>query len=431
MFELKFKIKSLSRAKLLFFNASRLGLLILLVLSVAPIEEATAPEFLEGWNNRKVCTVAQVTGLGTLFDYQINFTVHYGAGTDSDQHIYLDGKCQADFDDLRITATDNTLWAAWAETDFYFTGDNATIWTKVEDDIGAGSIEFYLYYGNDAVSSYWNGTDTFLAWDDFDVGYNIGDPLNARWQISDEPDVGEKLEIASMAGIGRPNLGLMVREEAVDLPIRFYQSFDPYIEYENIAVHFHVRPDFTGLGQTYPWVDGTSYYSAKVDSGNSYEYQTAVDNNFVPAIQLLDDTWYHLTTYLHGNATGDADVRLDYSTIHNGGLKTDDNGYVRCRFTVAFANVGRFYIDEFFVRRAKWTGFPEAPPAMTWGDEEESIQALFTWQLRIMFLFMGLACVFVPIALIAGRYIKGGNILGACVVLVVGFALLMASGSPM
>jgi hypothetical protein len=106
----------------------------------------------ESWLYRQNVTVTGSDDAGT--DYQVMLTVPYSS------------RMQTDFDDLRFTAYDGiTEWDYWIET--YTASTTATVWVEVRDDLGS-NVVFWMYYGNDAVATASNGTNTFIFFDDFE-----------------------------------------------------------------------------------------------------------------------------------------------------------------------------------------------------------------------------------------------------------------------
>lgn len=106
-----------------------------------------------GWSKRKPITISSSSA---LTDYQVKLTVTY----DSDM--------QADFDDLRFTAFDETtLLSYWIEskTD----SSTATVWVKVPS-LANGNTSIYMYYGNSSATSASSGANTFVLFDDFNDG---------------------------------------------------------------------------------------------------------------------------------------------------------------------------------------------------------------------------------------------------------------------
>jgi hypothetical protein len=121
--------------------------------------------WLTGWRYRKSHVINPASGAGT--NYQIKITVHYGSGTDSGEHVYLNGKCRTDFGDIRFTRSDGiTLLDYWMERKV--DGDNAVFWVEVADDLSTTSQTIYIYYGNPSATTTSNGDNTFLLFDHFE-----------------------------------------------------------------------------------------------------------------------------------------------------------------------------------------------------------------------------------------------------------------------
>ncbi|KYH37355.1 MAG: hypothetical protein AYL29_005860 [Candidatus Bathyarchaeota archaeon B24] len=128
-----------------------------------------AEGWLTGWQYRKSHTIIGSTA-GAVTDYQVKITVHYGAGTDSGADVYLDGKCQPDFDDIRFTASDGkTLLSYWIEEKV--DGNYAIVWVKIPSiPEYPDSVIIYLYYGNLTATSISDGESTFPFFDDMESG---------------------------------------------------------------------------------------------------------------------------------------------------------------------------------------------------------------------------------------------------------------------
>ena len=115
---------------------------------------------LEGWNYRKSHIITHPTG--GLTNYQTKIRVYRTTGTDSADTVYVGDKCLADFGDIRFTNSAGDELSYWMET------SNATyadFWVKL-DNITT-SATFYIYYGNNWVSTTSNGNTTFDFFDDF------------------------------------------------------------------------------------------------------------------------------------------------------------------------------------------------------------------------------------------------------------------------
>ncbi|GAH04083.1 unnamed protein product, partial [marine sediment metagenome] len=132
-------------------------------------------DWLTDWSNRKSI---ELTGssVGQQTDYQVGVKVYYGAGADGTEivnavtfsKIYVDSKCQTDFDDIRFTTSDGSTeldYKILEKTD----SNNAVIWVEIDTiPVDPDTVIFYIYYGNGGVSTTSNGDDTFLLYDHFD-----------------------------------------------------------------------------------------------------------------------------------------------------------------------------------------------------------------------------------------------------------------------
>jgi hypothetical protein len=96
----------------------------------------------------------------------MELTVHKGSGTSTGSDIYLNGRCKADFSDIRFTNADGTtLLDYWIEN---YTSSSAIIWVELDSlPASPNSARFYIYYGNQSALSASNGSNTFILFDDF------------------------------------------------------------------------------------------------------------------------------------------------------------------------------------------------------------------------------------------------------------------------
>jgi hypothetical protein len=118
--------------------------------------------WLSGWSLRKSHEIAGSTA-GPQTDYQVRITAYYGVGTDTGESVYLNGKCRADFGDVRFTASDGTtLLNYWIET--YTASSSAVFWVKVPYiPASPDTATIYIYYGNPSATTTSNGEATFPA----------------------------------------------------------------------------------------------------------------------------------------------------------------------------------------------------------------------------------------------------------------------------
>jgi len=183
------KHKFLSLFLILFLFVSQLA-----VLQFVPNVKAN-PGWLTGWQYRKSHVINYAAGAGTL--YQKRVKVWYGSGTDSDENVYVAGKCRTDFGDIRFTDDDGTtLLDYWMESKV--DSDYAIFWVEVADDLSTIAGTIYCYYGKADATSISNGDNTFRLFDHFDDG-----SLNtAKW---DEGGVGTAVESGTVLTITSGN----------------------------------------------------------------------------------------------------------------------------------------------------------------------------------------------------------------------------------
>jgi len=124
--------------------------------------------WLTGWQYRKSHEIIGSTA-GAQTDYQIRIKVNFGSGTDSGENVYLNGKCKADFGDIRFTADDGeTLLSYWMEEKV--DGNYAIFWVKVPSiPASPNTVIIYIYYGNAGAMTTSDGNATFLFFDEFNT----------------------------------------------------------------------------------------------------------------------------------------------------------------------------------------------------------------------------------------------------------------------
>jgi hypothetical protein len=124
------------------------------------------PSWLEGWQYRKKHVINPASGAGA--NYQVKIIAHYGSGTDSGEHVYLNNHCRTDFGDIRFTKNDGlTLLDYWMESKV--DGDYAIFWVEIADDLSSNPVTIYVYYGNTDATSISNGEATFVFFDHFET----------------------------------------------------------------------------------------------------------------------------------------------------------------------------------------------------------------------------------------------------------------------
>jgi hypothetical protein len=139
---------------------------LLVTLEPPLIARKITVPWLVPWHYRKKHVINPASGAGT--GYQIRITAHYGSGTDSGEHVYLNSHCRTDFGDIRFTRKDGlTLLDYWMERKV--DGDYAVFWVEIADDLSSNPVTIYVYYGNPDATTTSNGEATFVFFDHFET----------------------------------------------------------------------------------------------------------------------------------------------------------------------------------------------------------------------------------------------------------------------
>ncbi|MFX0206349.1 MAG: DUF2341 domain-containing protein, partial [Candidatus Hodarchaeota archaeon] len=334
---------------------------------------STTGEFsLPDWDYRKNHTIMPAAGAGT--NYQVMFNVHYGSGTDSGGDVYLNGHCQTDFDDIRFTSSDGIT-----ELDYWIaeihSGDNATIWVEVAADLSSSSQTICLYYGNLGVSTTSNGTNTFIRWDDFNLGYIDGDlPKTSRgWHRTGTENSNNYIEIDTDSVDGS---NLVVRlEESGDSVSNFLQN-NFSVPYTSVAVHLRERREQDRSFYQYfsNETDNLAIVYLERISDEKWQYHPGVPPyiDFSPACPYEPEfNWFELEWRV--NMTDFCVYHYADNQLHVGGFtETPTDGFTRWFARNLATQQGTVFFDDFFVR--KWVYLE--PVLGAWGLQENLLPTI-------------------------------------------------------
>lgn len=136
----------------------------------------TPSDWLSGWPYRKAHNITGSTA-GEQINYPMMINVHYDHGVDSDGEVYLDGKCRADFGDIRFTDSTGDNFDYWMQQKV--DSDQALFWVEIKHIPESPNwITFYIYYGNLNATTSSNKDWTFSLATPFEDGTEQG------WSIS-------------------------------------------------------------------------------------------------------------------------------------------------------------------------------------------------------------------------------------------------------
>lgn len=141
--------------------------------------------WLTGWGFRKSHDI-DGSVVGPQTDYQVRVTCHYGAGVDGGEHVYLNGKCRTDFQDIRFTDSDGeTPLDYWLQEKV--DSSYAIFWVKIPSiPVAPGSATIYVYYGKSDATTISNILNTWLWGDEFNATGNwLKEQGTGLWSIHD------------------------------------------------------------------------------------------------------------------------------------------------------------------------------------------------------------------------------------------------------
>ncbi|RLC63695.1 MAG: hypothetical protein DRI48_08245, partial [Chloroflexi bacterium] len=311
-------------------------LITLLLLSTLAVYATSSPKpiasgqvcttFPDCWNYRKKITIKNNVDKD-LTDYQINITVHYGSGTDTNYDIYLNSHSQTDFDDIRFALPNGTLLSYWNET--LYPGDNATFWVKVPNIPALGTTDIYIYYGNPDAGYAGSGDDTFLFFDDFSEDLSKWTIISGTWEI-----INGELRCTVDSDYSYIRANYFITDAAIHVKIRVGTAG----YYDNggiIARYMDTKNYYAAI--FYPDYSGHQHRLIKYTAGDFAElaHTSAPD----------DTNWHKLVFVLYGTSLGSwLDGNYEISATDN----DHSSGYVGLR---AFDTNHHFYFDDFFVRK--------------------------------------------------------------------------------
>lgn len=314
------------------------------------------------WNYRKSHVIVGSSS-GSVTNYQIRIIVHYGSGTDSGEHVYLNGKCRADFGDIRFTADDKvTLLPYWIERKV--DGDYAVFWVKIPYiPLYPDTTFIYVYYGNPNATTTSNGAETFHFYSDWESG-TLED-----WTIRNGGGGGYG-EIVFLDGsyqlkLYAPNtLNRVTAHKSCSTDQAGYR----------IKLR-HKTGGTVGDGITFGFSDGSSRVPSDDNPNNGYLFFFAREQNREHSIcKFVNGTWYKIVN-TSGSASGNTYYILDfswYSTTLRAFI--NETQILNCSdtsfssFTSMHIGVDWYddYFDWIFVRR-----YIEPEPSHgAWGSEE-------------------------------------------------------------
>lgn len=355
---------------------------ILIKPSVLSIEEAVSsseyifldPWYNSSWNYRKSFSLSHAAG--ALTDYQVVVKTYFGAGADGTEVVegitagkaYLDSFSQTDFDDIRFTTSDgSTLLDFWREQ--YTDSTSAVFWVEC-DSIGVAATTFYVYWGNaaatypTAATTTAQGRDTFIVFEDFELGVNGNDLDGDIWTFGHDIAIySNTQDIGDVAGYYGSLSGRMEDDGTGDGRANFTTTAS-----DNIAMRFSAyKTDAASL--RFHHGNGNEYVYLFLQSDEDIEYYDGVLNDTED--NCLADDWgiVELSDFQWDvvGDTGTYDIWYDGVQAHDDASTNNSAGYDNIFWFQEQVAGASIYFDNIIVRN-----FSTTEPAWgTWGSEEE------------------------------------------------------------
>ena len=301
----------------------------------------------ENWHYRQSILIYVDTQVGLY--WQVRIPVTYNS------HM------QTDFDDIRFAEwSGSVLEDYWRES--YIASTSAVFWVKVAEELDA-NYTIYMYYGNDAVSSASNGTDTFLFYEDWS-----SQSIDA-WTVAAGQQDGQTTFSVTDATQG----GYVAKIEGD--PADSYLIYSDYTRMASFATMFRSNLEETTTGNIARMGSGWAgaYGWAFLQGSSGTETFQVVDDDANPDPQAMDATYYDVWTIFQ--ITRDktyAKLYANTALIETASFAPDVNNNP----VISIQNQDSeddIYSDWVAVRR-----FVEGQPIFdSFGDEENN----FIWQI--------------------------------------------------
>ena len=297
--------------------------------------------WLTGWKYRKSVLLDRASGAVT--NYQMWLTIYRSTGVDAPGKVYIGTNCEADYDDIRFTASDGTtLQDYWIES----SDANSAIVVIEFNSIGTSATTFYMYYGKADAPSVSNGADTFIKFEDFEWGNDEDDLTTSGGSITWTAVTGNaKVDTAkSYGGSKSARFTATATYSSYTIPItadanqsiqlRFWKSENcingPNLTQGNGTERWVVQFDQTqslyyfGEGVTNSGVDCTAatWQLLEVNNFNfipegSFSIHLNSVNVANPAGMYDSATWVNVMRVLNADPTAGRDIWIDNVIVRN------------------------------------------------------------------------------------------------------------------
>lgn len=306
------------------------------------------------WSFRKNHLISSAPGAG--FNYQKRIIVHFSAGVDNGEDVYLDGKCLTNFGDIRFTdKTGVSLLDYWMEKKV--DSDYAIFWVEVTDNL-IYDVKIFIYYGKAGATSISNGDATFIFFDDFETDLNKWNLKQNASISTDHAYTGTKCVKIEVIGGNSGQVAKILSSLNVAIHAHYYD-----IESAEHELHALMVSDGAGHDSAIGVLNDISHYEYMPDAFLPTPIDTGIERTV---------GWHEFSITCHANSLSEPWLGGLRRFFIDGILMSETCLFYANIFLLLSSNggpdpaTGKAYYDTIFL-----TSFVDPEPSHgTWGIEE-------------------------------------------------------------
>ena len=321
--------------------------------------------WLTDWNYRKQINITGQSGAGT--NYQVKVLVGESSGA-TGENFDLAEKAVSfpssanDSGDIRFTASDgDTLLSFWVESVTGTTPNRlATIWVKVSANLDSNQ-SIYIYYGKSGAANVSSGSNTFIAFDDFEWGNDEDDLNTSGGSVTWTKVRGSAFIDTARAYGGTRSARFTVNATYPEYTMPFSVSNEV-----SLIVRFY-KNDGVGNGPNLSQGDGSNRWSIYVATNETIRYYG--ESETYPDVTCTPDAWQKIEIFNINHTAQTYSFKInDGSQINATGMYNDGSYNGLLQLLAYKDGSGSVWYDDLIVRKWKST----EPAYASAGGEEES-----------------------------------------------------------
>jgi hypothetical protein len=303
-----------------------------------------------GWHTLVVnCSAHQYWTNSNITGWRLDYTNATGNTVELDYvglvslvDINCNNHCLESFNDLRFTNSNGNVLNYWVDKVYgEYPNLTATVWVKF-DSIGTTDTNFYMYYGNPGANSDSSGSNTFIAFEDFEWGSNGMDLTTSSGSVTWVRAGSTPATISTEKYYKGTRSGKLIGATSYT---NYYFTKTGVTLTDNIAfsLWFYKEtdvPNGPNIG-----IGGTKYAGFWVNATEDITDAASVDTG----LNISPDMWQKVECYNMNISTGKYDIKVNNSSIKTSASM--GTGSASFRFLNASTTVGHdVWGDEIIVR---------------------------------------------------------------------------------